>query len=165
MILAILLLAFVTIERLGELWLAKRNTQALLARGAYEVSPGHYPVIVLLHASWLVGLWIFGSANPPDPVWLIVFLALQGLRFWVLATLGPRWTTRIVILPGASLITTGPYRFLSHPNYLVVVGEIAILPLCLGLPWYALAFSVANALILTVRIRAENEALRGLRSV
>ncbi|HMA50181.1 MAG TPA: isoprenylcysteine carboxylmethyltransferase family protein [Magnetospirillaceae bacterium] len=160
---AILLLAFVTIERLGELWLAKRNTSALLARGAHEVSPGHYPVIVLLHASWLVGLWVFGSTKPLDPAWLTIFLALQGMRFWVLATLGPRWTTRIVVLPGASLVTTGPYRFLSHPNYLVVVGEIAILPLCLGFPWYALAFSVANALILTVRIRAENEALRGLR--
>ena len=165
MIPAILLLAFVTIERLGELWLANRNTKALLAKGAYEVSPGHYPVIVLLHALWLVGLWVFGSAKPLDPVWLTIFLALQGLRFWVLATLGPRWTTRIVVLPGASLVATGPYRFMSHPNYLVVVGEIAILPLCLGLPWYALAFSVANATILTVRIRAENEALRGLRDV
>lgn len=163
MIPSILLLAFVTLERLGELWLANRNTKALLAQGAYEVSPGHYPVIVLLHASWLAGLWEFGSANPLDPILLTAFLALQGLRVWVLATLGRRWTTRILILPGAPLVTAGPYRFLSHPNYLVVVGEIAILPLCLGLPWYALAFSVANGLILCVRIRAENDALSGLR--
>lgn len=162
---AVLLLAFVTMERLGELWLANRNTKALLARGAYEAAPGHYRLIVLLHAAWLAGLWLFGWGRGLDPVWLTLFLLLQGLRLWVLATLGRRWTTRIIILPGASLISTGPYRFMTHPNYLVVVGEIAILPLCLGLPWYALGFSAANALVLTIRIRAENEALRGLRGV
>ena len=160
---AILLLAVVTTERLGELWLSRRNTNALLARGAIEVAPGHYPLIVLLHAVWLGGLWLFGRANPLNLNWLLVFLALQGLRFWVLATLGRRWTTRIVVLPGAPLVATGPYRFIAHPNYLVVMGEIAVLPLCLGLPWYALAFSAANAAVLAIRIRAENEALRGSR--
>jgi methyltransferase len=86
---------------------------------------------------------------------------LQVLRVWVLATLGPRWTTRIIVLPGAPLVKTGPYRFLSHPNYVVVIGEIAVLPLALGLPLYALAFSILNGIVLWIRISAENSALRG----
>jgi methyltransferase len=160
---AALLLVIVTAERLGELWLARRNTAALLARGAYEVAPGHYPLIVLLHASWLAGLWLFGQTHPLNPYWLSIFIVLQALRFWVLGTLGRRWTTRIIILPGAPLVTNGPYRFIAHPNYLVVVGEVAVLPLCLDLPWFALVFSIANAAILAIRIRAENEALGRLR--
>ncbi len=132
---AVILLAFVTAERMAEIWLSRRNTRALLASGAIEVAPGHYPLIVLLHALWLAGLWAFGRAGPLNYVWLAIFLALQGLRFWVLMTLGRRWTTRIIALPGIPLVATGPYRFLSHPNYLVVVGEIATLPLCFGLPW------------------------------
>jgi methyltransferase len=155
-----LLLGLVTAERLGELWLARRNTAALLARGAVEVAPGHYPLIVALHAAWLAGLWLLGHNAPIQTPWLAAFLALQLLRVWTLATLGDRWTTRIIILPGAPLVTNGPYRYLAHPNYLVVVGEIATLPLCLGLPWFALAFSLANALVLTIRIRAENIPLR-----
>lgn len=162
---AALLLALVTMERLAELWLARRNTRVLLAKGAAEVAPGHYPMIVLLHAFWLAGLWAIGWQSPLGMSWLVIFLLLQVLRVWVLTTLGRRWTTRIIVLPGAPLIATGPYRFLSHPNYLVVVGEIAVLPLCLGLPWYALAFSTANAAILAVRIRAENAALTGVRNV
>jgi methyltransferase len=160
---AILLLMAVTLERLGELWHARRNTAALLANGAHEAAPGHYPVIVLLHASWLSGLWAFGSAAPLNHGWLAVFLALQITRFWVMATLGRRWTTRIIVLPGAPLVSSGPYRFVTHPNYLVVIGEIAVLPLCLGLPWFALIFSAANLAILTVRVRAENAtfAVRG----
>lgn len=156
---AAILLALVTAGRLGELWLARRNTAALMARGAFEAAPGHYPAIVLLHAAWLAGLWIAGRASPIDPVWLAVFLLLQAGRVWVLATLGPRWTTRIIVLPGAPLVTGGPYRFVTHPNYLIVIGEIAVLPLCLGLPWFALAFSLANLAILRLRIRAENAVL------
>ena len=156
---SVILLAFVTAERLGELWLARRNTMALLARGAHEVAPGHYPLIVALHAVWLAGLWVFGRNGAFDPGWLAIFLGLQVLRIWVLVTLGRRWTTRIIVLPGAKLATAGPYRFTTHPNYLVVVGEIAVLPLCLGLPWYALYFSLANAAVLTIRIKAENASL------
>lgn len=162
---AIVLLAAVTAERLAELWFARRNTTALLARGAVEVAPGHYPLIVLLHASWLVALWAIGRTQPIEPNWLMVFLVLQILRAWVLMTLGRRWTTRIIIVAGAPLVTNGPYRFLSHPNYLVVVGEIAALPLCLGLPRCALIFSVMNAAVLAIRIRSENAALAGLRDV
>lgn len=160
---AALLLALVTLERLAELWLARRNTKALIAAGAVEFAPGHYPLIVLLHAFWLTGLWLLGWNHPMSTVWLVIFLMLQILRVWVLATLGARWTTRIIVQPGVALVARGPYRWIAHPNYLVVIGEIAVLPLCLGLPWYALMFSVANAAVLTIRIRAENAALAELR--
>jgi len=143
--------------------LARRNTIALLAKGAYEAAPGHYPLIVALHAAWLGGLWIFAWDRPIEPGWLAVFIMLQGLRFWVLATVGKRWTTRIIVFPGSPLVRTGPYRFLSHPNYVVVIGEIAVLPLCFGLVWYALVFSALNAIVLAVRIREENSALSELR--
>ncbi len=158
---AILLLAFVTLERLAELVLAQRNTKALLAQGAVEHAPGHYPLIVALHALWLAGLWVFGASQPVSAFWFGIFVLLQFARVWVLMTLGPRWTTRIIVLPGAPLVAKGPYRFVSHPNYLVVIGEIAVLPLCFGLWWFAIIFSIANAAVLTIRIRAEATALAG----
>jgi len=160
---AVVLLVLVSAERLGELWLARRNTQALLAMGAVEKASAHYLLIVALHAAWLIGLWALGWEQALHLVWLAVFALLQGLRIWVLATLGRRWTTRIIVVPGERLVERGPYRFVSHPNYIVVIGEIAVLPLCLGLPWFALAFSIANALVLTIRIRAENAALEEVR--
>jgi methyltransferase len=157
---AILLLAFVTAERLAELVVARRNTARLLKAGAVEKAAGHYPVIVALHTAWLAGLWYAAHDKAVEPIWLTAFAVLQVMRIWVLMTLGPRWTTRIIVLPGAPLVARGPYRFLSHPNYAVVVGEIAVLPLCFGMSLYALVFSVANALVLFVRIRAENKALQ-----
>jgi methyltransferase len=162
---AAILLALVTLERLAELWLARRNTKALMAGGALEFAPGHYPLIVLLHAFWLAGLWLLGWDHALNIGWLVIFLLLQVLRVWVLATLGPRWTTRIIVQPGLALVAKGPFRWISHPNYVVVIGEIAVLPLCLGLPWVALVFSIANAAVLTIRIRAENAALLGLRDL
>jgi methyltransferase len=162
---AAVLLTLVTIQRFAELWIARRNTIALLARGAHEVAHGHYPAMILIHALWLSGLWLIGSARPIESGWLVVFVALQMVRLWVMMTLGKRWTTRIIVLPGAPLITTGPYRLLSHPNYLVVIAEIAVLPLCLELPWYALAFSAANIAVLAIRVRAENESLSVARTV
>ncbi|MBP1853275.1 isoprenylcysteine carboxyl methyltransferase family protein [Rhizobium halophytocola] len=161
MIWSVLLLVFVTVERLGELWLARRNTAALLAKGAVEVSAAHYPLIVVLHAVWLAGLWLLGWNTPLHWGWVAVFAVLQGLRLWTLSTLGRRWTTRIIVVPGETLVRSGPYRFVRHPNYVVVVGEIAVLPLCFGLPVYALVLTIANALVLTIRIRAENAALAG----
>lgn len=158
-----LILGFVTLQRLGELVLARRNTARLLAQGAHEVAPGHYGLIVLLHAAWLVGLWGLVVGQGLDTVhlgWLAVFVVLQGLRAWVIATLGPRWTTRIVVLPGAPLVRRGPYRFVSHPNYLVVAGEMIVLPLVFGLAAYGLVFFALNAAVLWIRIRAENRALR-----
>jgi methyltransferase len=160
---AVLLLGFVTIERVAELALARRNTRMLLRQGAVEHASGHYLLIVVLHAAWLAGLWLWGRGQPVSLPWLAAFLLLQALRVWVLATLGRRWTTRIIVQPGARLVARGPYQWFSHPNYLVVVGEIAVLPLCLGLHEMALAFSLANAAILTVRVRAENTALQASR--
>ena len=159
MSIAAFILALVTMQRLGELVLARHNTSRLLARGAIEVGAQHYPVLVAMHAAWLIALWIYGRGQPVDPLLLTAFIALQGLRWWVLATLGPRWTTRILVLPGAPPITGGPYRYFAHPNYAVVAAEIALLPLALHLPWLALIFSVANAAMLAIRIRTEAHAL------
>ena len=157
---SIALLSFVTLQRLAELVYARRNTAALLARGAREYASEHYPFMVAMHAAWLIGLWLLAIGRPVDPIWFVLFMLLQGLRLWVLATLKERWTTRIIILPGAALVTKGPYRFLSHPNYAIVVGEIAALPLAFGMPLYAAIFSVLNGIILFVRIRAENTCLK-----
>jgi methyltransferase len=156
---AVVVLSLVTLQRLLELGLARRNTARLLAAGAYEVGAGHYPLIVALHGAWLVGLWALGSGEPLRIAWLVPFVALQLMRLWVLATLNGRWTTRIIVLPGAPLVRAGPYRLVAHPNYVIVVGEIALLPLALGLPWFALVSSLLNAAVLTIRIRAENAAL------
>jgi methyltransferase len=161
MSLTIIVLAAVTLQRLGELVLAERNTRRLMARGAYEAGARHYPIIVGLHAAWLIGLWWLGWDRTVNLYWLAIFIVLQLLRAWVLATLGVRWTTRIIILPGAPLVRRGPYRFLNHPNYAVVVAEIAVLPLAFGLVAFAIAFSVLNAVVLWVRISAEGRALSG----
>jgi methyltransferase len=163
---AIIVVALVALERLIELIYSARNTRALLARGAVEIGRAHYPLIVLLHAAWLVSLVVF--LPKPAPLhwgWLAVFFALQVLRFWVLVTLGPYWTTRILTLPGAPLVRKGPYRFLRHPNYAVVVGEIVSLPLAFGEVAVAVAFSLLNAAILAWRISVEEGALASRREV
>jgi methyltransferase len=157
---AAIILALVTLQRLGELVIARRNTAGLLARGAYEVAPGHYPLIVAVHALWLLTLWWLAPGKPVIWPLIALFLLLQLARLWVLATLGARWTTRIIVLPGAPLVRSGPYRFLSHPNYAVVVAEIAVLPLAFGLWGVALVFSLLNAAVLLIRIRAEGRALQ-----
>lgn len=161
MTLTILVLAFVTLQRLGELLLSRRNTARLLENGAIEVAPGHYPLIVGLHTLWLGGLWVLTLTRglTPDLLLLAIFVVLQGLRVWVLTSLGPRWTTRIIVVPGERLIASGPYRYLSHPNYWVVIGEILVLPLAFGLVWYAALFSILNLAVLWVRIHAESKAL------
>src|SRR5688500_8920202 len=156
---AAVILACVTAERLAELAWAARNTHRLRAVGAYEVGAGHYPLIVGLHGAWLAGLWIFAWGRPVHWPFIALFLVLQALRAWILVALGPRWTTRIIVTPGEMLVRRGPYRFLRHPNYAVVVGEIACLPLAFGLVWFALLFSILNAAALAIRIRAEDRAL------
>jgi len=160
-IVSVLVLALVTAQRLIELVLAGRNTRRLLAGGAREFGAGHYPLVVLLHAAWLAGLWLLAWDRPVSWPWLIVFLILQGLRVWVIATLGERWTTRIIVLPGAPLVRGGPYRLASHPNYMVVAAEIAVLPLTFDLVLYAAVFFAANAAVLAIRLRAETRALAG----
>lgn len=164
MILSIVILALVTLQRLGELVLARRNTAALLARGGVEVGAEHYPLIVGLHAAWLAGLWWLAWDRAVSLPWLCAYLVLQALRAWTLASIGRRWTTRIIVVPGERLVRKGPYRFFPHPNYAVVVGELAVLPLAFGLAPYAAVFSALNASVLWVRIRAEDRALRSVSS-
>jgi len=158
-ILNVVILSLVTLERLFELWLSKRNTWRLLAEGAREYGAAHYPQIVAVHALWLASLWWLAPGRPVDGFWLGMYVLLELARIWVLATLGRRWTTRIIVLPGAPLVARGPYRLVKHPNYLVVVGEIAVLPLVFGLWPIALVFSLLNAAVLAIRIREENRAL------
>ena len=162
MTLAVIVLTLVTLQRIGELVIAQRNTAALLAKGAYEVAPGHYPLIVAVHAAWLASVWWLAALPGLEPSlgWLMVFALLQCGRLWVLATLGGRWTTRIIVLPGTPLVTGGPFRYLDHPNYAVVCAEIAVLPVAFGLYGIATAFTVLNALVLIIRMRAETAALK-----
>ncbi|MFK0299302.1 isoprenylcysteine carboxyl methyltransferase family protein [Brevundimonas sp. NPDC090276] len=164
MILSVVVLSLVTAQRIGELLLAGRNTRRLFARGAVEIGAGHYPFIVALHAAWLIGLWLLAWDRPLNLWLLAVFVCLQAARVWVIATLGDRWTTRIIILPGEPLIRCGPYRFLSHPNYVVVAAEILILPLAFGLAGFALAFAALNAAMMWVRVRSESQGLLGRQS-
>jgi len=160
---AIAILGFVTLQRLVELPLARRNTARLLANGGHEVASGHYPLIVALHAAWLATLWWLAPGQPIHMPFLALFALLELGRVWILRTLGPRWTTRIIVVPGEQLVMGGPYRFLNHPNYLIVIGEIAVLPLVFGLIEVALIFTLLNAIVLTIRIRAEEKALQDLR--
>ena len=159
----ILILAFVTLQRLSELVISRRNTTRLLATGGHEVGAGHYPLIVIVHGLWLAGLWWL--APDSDIIWplLGLYVILQFFRFWILLSIGKRWTTRIIIVPGETLVARGPYKFLKHPNYVLVVAEIACLPALFSLGWFALLFTILNAGILFIRIRAENAALEPLR--
>ncbi|QYF87587.1 isoprenylcysteine carboxyl methyltransferase family protein [Brevundimonas sp. PAMC22021] len=159
MTLAVIVLALVTIQRLGELVLARANTRRLMARGAVESGAEHYGFIVALHAAWLIGLWLLAWDRPVNLPLLLLFVLLQAGRVWVIATLGRRWTTRIITLPGEPLVRKGPFRFVSHPNYMVVAGELAVLPLAFGLPLYAFVFTALNAVMMWVRIRCEQRAL------
>lgn len=168
MIFALLLLGWTTVQRLGELVVASRNTAALKARGGVEAGASHYPVMVAMHAAWLAGLWLLAWDRPVNwqvnwP-WAAAFAVGQALRFWTLCVLGRRWTTRIIVVPGETLVHAGPYRFLSHPNYVAVSIEIAALPLAFGLVAYAIVFSLLNLAMLWVRIREENRALTGAAS-
>jgi len=155
----IVILALVTLERLAELPYARANTRRLIAAGGREVGSGHYPLIVALHAAWLASLWWLAPGRPVSLPLLALYALIEVGRAWVLATLGRRWTTRIIVVPGETLVMRGPYRLVNHPNYWVVAAEIAVLPLVFGLWQVALIFTVLNAALLAVRIRSENRAL------
>lgn len=161
---AVAILGLVTLQRLVELQLADRNSRRLLSEGAIEYGRGHYPFIVALHMLWLAALWWSAPGRAIHLPLLLAFAILQLGRVWVIATLGSRWTTRIIVKPGAPLVRGGPYRFLNHPNYAIVTLEIAVLPLTFGLWEIVLIFSLLNAAILAIRIREENRALASLRS-
>jgi methyltransferase len=158
--------ALVAAQRLGELALSHRNTKALLARGAVELGRGHYAPIVAMHTLWLAALMIFvPGRTQPDWALAAVYLALQGVRVWAIASLGRYWSTRVVTVPDAPLSVRGPYRYLRHPIYVVVAAEIAVLPLVFGAWHIAVVFSLANFLLLAWRIRVEDQALAPRRAL
>jgi methyltransferase len=158
---AIALLVFVTLQRLAELVHGRRNTKRLLAEGAVEVGADHYPLLVVLHASWLGALWILAISGHAVIWWpaVIAYAVVECARVWVMASLGRYWTTRILVPRAAPLVRRGPYRLLRHPNYWVVVFEIALLPLALGAWTLAAVFTILNAAVLSWRIRVEERAL------
>ena len=158
------LLGFLTLQRIAELWWARQNERRLLAAGGVEYGRSHLPLIVFLHATWLIGMWVLAYDRPVEPLFFAIVAILQIGRFWVLATLGRRWTIRIIVIPGEKLVVRGPYRWRRHPNYTVVTGEFAAVPLALGLPLYALVFSILLAAVLAIRIPAENAALAAAAS-
>ncbi|MDF1719777.1 MAG: isoprenylcysteine carboxylmethyltransferase family protein [Minwuia sp.] len=160
-----LVLAVLIVQRLAELVLANRNTKRLLAEGAEEHGRRHYPLFVLLHGGWIIALIVLTPADATiNPALLVAFVLLQLGRIWVIATLGRYWTTRIINVPGAPLVRRGPFRFVRHPNYLVVIGEIAVVPLMIGLWEVAVVFSLLNLALLIWRIRAEEQALSQRRT-
>jgi methyltransferase len=153
------LLAYVTAQRLAELWWAKQNEERLLAAGGVEYGHSHLRLMKLLHAGWLTGLWLLAYGHSVHLAYFALFVLVQIGRFWVLFTLGRRWTIRVIVVTGEKLVANGPYRWLRHPNYAIVIGEIAVVPLALGMPYYALVFSLLNAILLSIRIPQENAAL------
>lgn len=158
------LLAFLTAQRIAELWWVRQNERRLFAAGGVEYGRAHLPLMVLLHAAWIVGMWVLAYDRPVNLFFLTLVVLLQIARFWVLISLGRRWTIRIIVVPGERLVARGPYRFLRHPNYAVVTGEIAAVPLAIGLPVYALVFSILNAAVLAIRVPAEDAALAAVTS-
>lgn len=155
------IIALLIAQRIGELIYAQRNTSALLARGAQEYGREHYPYMVAIHAAFLA-LLVYATPPFAPIIWplAIVFVLLQAMRLWVLATLGPYWTTRIISSPDFPRVAHGPFRFVSHPNYLVVTLEIATIPLIFGHIGISILFSLLNAAILFVRIRIEAGVLK-----
>ena len=169
-VLLILAVAAISVQRLLELVLARRNEKKARARGAVERGQGHYPFIVGLHSLWLVSTLVEGLVRGPEPpsLWPVAFAAfvlVQPLRYWAIFSLGHYWNTKILVVPGARPVGRGPYRYVSHPNYVVVVVEILAFPLIFGAWWTALVFTALNAAVLYVRIREENRALRELADV
>ncbi|MBV8117952.1 MAG: hypothetical protein JOY69_08260 [Candidatus Eremiobacteraeota bacterium] len=155
-----IVLALVAVQRLIELAYARANMLRLLQRGGIEAGASHYPLFVMLHAAWLLSMALFISPATPPNWWLLgIFAVLQALRVWIVASLGAHWTTRVIVLPGVPLVRRGPYRFLRHPNYLVVCAEIAILPLAFGAVTLALVFSLLNAALLSWRVGIEDHFL------
>lgn len=159
------LIIAVALQRLAELFLAQRNTNRLLAAGGQEIGRGHYFWIVGLHAAWLIALFILIPPEASGNLLLLgAFLLLQLARIWVITSLGKYWTTRIITLSTAPLVVRGPYRWMRHPNYVIVALEIAFLPLAFGEWGLALIFSAANAAMMGIRIPAENRVLNARRS-
>lgn len=159
-----IIISLVITQRLIEVFVAKRNEKRMLAQGAYEVGASHYPYMISLHVSFFVCLIaevvIFDRGiSPLFPLFFLIFLFVQALRIWCLTSLGQFWNTKIIILPGANVVTKGPYLFIRHPNYVVVCIEIALLPLMFQAYLTAISFTLLNLAMLSVRIPLEEKAL------
>lgn len=155
-----LVLLLVAAQRIVELVYARRNERRLVERGGVEAGAGHYPLIVALHAAWLIAMAVTIPPQATPNWWLLgIFVALQAARVWVIASLGPYWTTRVVTVAGTALVRRGPYRYFRHPNYAIVVAEFAVLPLAFGAVAVAVIFTALNAALLAWRIRIEDRAL------
>ncbi|MEQ9642827.1 MAG: isoprenylcysteine carboxylmethyltransferase family protein [Alphaproteobacteria bacterium] len=159
-------LGLVALQRLAELAWSRRNERALRAEGAVEHGRGHYPLFVILHGCWLAAMALFISPEAPAAWnWLGLFVVMQAARVWTVASLGRYWTTRVITLPGEPLVHRGPYRFLRHPNYLIVSVEIATLPIAFGAWQIAAIFTVLNLALLWHRIQVEEAALAERRAL
>jgi methyltransferase len=160
-----LLILAVAAERVVELVVSKRNAKLAFANGGKEFGRKHYPVMVVIHTALLLGcvieVWALHRPFLPWLGWpmLAIAVAAQVLRWWCIATLGERWNTLVIVVPDAPLVRRGPYRWLHHPNYVAVVAEGIALPLVHSAWLTAICFTLANAWLLTVRIRVENQAL------
>jgi len=166
MLVAYAIIAAVALQRLLELVYANYNTRALMARGAVEIGRTHYPLLIAVHVAWFIAIVVFLS-HPPVINWYLIalMLLLQLGRLWVMISLGEYWTTRIISLPTVPLVKRGPYRFISHPNYAVVVAEIACLPAAFGEWKTMIVFSIINAAVLAFRIQQEELALNPRRTL
>lgn len=157
-------------QRLLELALSERNRRWALRQGGAESGRGHYRIIVAVHVAFLISLVIEHDLAAPGwneywPLWLAILICLMAVRVWIIVTLGHYWNTRIVTIPGMKLVSKGPYRFVRHPNYLVVALEFVVIPVLCRAYLTAFIFSIANALILSIRIREEERALNRCRQV
>ncbi len=162
----IIFIVFFILQRLSELYIAKKNEKWLLAQGAVEYGQSHYPFIVALHTLFIVSIiieYFFRGGPPISWLFLAIFIVILSFKFWALSSLGKYWNTKIYRVPGVYPVKKGPYKFLTHPNYMEVVCEIAIIPLIFHLYYTAIIFTILNAIMLTVRITTENKVWAEVR--
>ncbi|WP_318616377.1 isoprenylcysteine carboxyl methyltransferase family protein [Sporosarcina sp. YIM B06819] len=160
-----IVISIVILQRLIELFVARRNEKWMLDQGAFEAGAAHYPIMVAMHVTFFVSmlLEVMVLGRTLSPIWMVllgIFLLTQAARVWCLASLGKFWNTKIIILPGADVVRRGPYRWIRHPNYLIVSIELLVLPLLFGAYLTAVLYSLLNVWMLTVRIPAEEKALK-----
>jgi methyltransferase len=158
----VIFIVFVVCIRIGELIISRRNEKWLLENGAVEYGHGHYPFIVALHTLFIVSMLIEYYLKPVNLNWvyLLAFIALILSKIWIITSLGVFWNTKIYRIAGYSLIKKGPYKYVKHPNYIIVVLEIFVIPMTFGLYYTAIIFTLLNFIMLSIRIKVENKALK-----
>ncbi|MCJ7839505.1 hypothetical protein MUB24_01000 [Lederbergia sp. NSJ-179] len=159
------LISFIAVQRLFELYIARKNEKWMLQKGGMEYGQEHYPYMVMMHISFFISLLVEVTLTDQGqarlwPVFLVVFVLLQMARIWVISTLGKHWNTKIIVLPGADIIKKGPFQYVKHPNYMIVTLELLVVPLMFHAYITAIIFFLLNQWILSIRIAVEEEALR-----